>query len=64
MVSYDAVDKRYITKAKDHEQITLYTANGPIDVDKKVQLKIGKLGQADVLLLDETPAVFPLVNES
>ena len=60
LVSFDAVDKRYITKAKDHEQITLYTANGPIDVDKKVQLKIGKLGQADVLLLEETPAVFSI----
>ena len=60
LVSFDAVDKRYITKAKDHEQVTLYTANGPIDVDKKVQLKIGKLGHADVLLLDETPAVFSI----
>ena len=40
--------------------MTLYTANGPVEVDKVVPINVGRLGKADVLILEETPAVFSI----
>ena len=58
LVSAHEVDKRSTKRVCANEIITLYTANGPIEVDRVATTKIGSLGKAEALILDETPAVF------
>ena len=52
------IDKRHVKKVEDHDVVTLYAANGPVEVDKIVPINVGRLGKANVLILEETPVVF------